>query len=312
MLTLTLFFGCSVGGDNIVGPVDPESWQPADIGILSHYGVPSIVSFGALGSHLFVGTGYGIFKSTNWGKSWVAADSGIPLTPYVTAFATKNDKIFAGTLSGVYLSTDAGTSWVDAGKGLPQKEVWSLACIDTFLFAGTSGLVSRSTNNGSEWFPLTNGWPEDTSFEMGALAVSFLIANGSTLFASTATSIYRSTDFGSSWTKADSGIAGPGNYVEGITSDGSNIFAAVYPKGVCVSTDNGTSWGIADSIAVLQTTWYRGSLFAVSYDGVYQSTNRGRDWKNIGLRSVQVIFAVGKYLFAGTNCTCGLVWRCPL
>ena len=80
-----------------------------------------------------------MYRSTDNGISWTAADSGLTNT-FIYSFAVSNTNLFAGTDGGVFLSTNSGTSWTAVNSGLPDdEEVRSLAVSGTNLFAGTSG-----------------------------------------------------------------------------------------------------------------------------------------------------------------------------
>jgi photosystem II stability/assembly factor-like uncharacterized protein len=83
-----------------------------------------------------------LFKSTDGGDSWAAANAGLP--NYITALAIdprNSGTLYAGTRSGVYRSVDGGGTWVAVNDGLTNLSVMSLA-IDPqdsgTLLAGTA------------------------------------------------------------------------------------------------------------------------------------------------------------------------------
>ena len=98
------------------------------------------------GTDVFVGTGFaffgvhgakGIFRTTNNGASWTAANSGLTDT-CVYSLAVSRTNLFAGTLcGGVFRSTDNGTSWT--ATSLTSAFVTSFAVSGTNLFAGSPG-----------------------------------------------------------------------------------------------------------------------------------------------------------------------------
>jgi len=92
---------------------------------------------------LYVGAGDGVFKSTDGGGSWSAANTGLPSGNYglVIDPATPTT-LYAGTFYGsVFKSTDGGGSW-KAFPGLTNTYIQALA-IDpknsARLYAGTWG-----------------------------------------------------------------------------------------------------------------------------------------------------------------------------
>lgn len=105
------------------------------------------------GTDVFVGTGFtffgvhgakGIFRTTDNGASWTAANSGLTDT-CVFSLAVGGTNILAGTLcDGVFRSTDNGTSWT--ATSLKSALVTSFAASPapggagaTNLFAGSPG-----------------------------------------------------------------------------------------------------------------------------------------------------------------------------
>ena len=286
-----------------------------------------ITSLAVSGRNLFAAA-YRIYRSTDNGTSWTAADSGLT-DPWVLAIAVSGTNLFAGTShSGVFRSSDDGASWTPVNQGLPTyrhldtdyvRGVFCIAVNGTNILAGTvySG-VYLSRDNGSSWTPA--GLPNYFILD--------LAASGSDLFAATMTvdgptGVYLSTDSGTTWSAVNSGLTNL--YVEKLATSGKNLFAgtsAYYgPVGLFVSTNNGRSWTFVDStsglpswgvtaIAVSDT-----NLFVANADtGVYLSSNSGSSWTavNSGLTYSSILaFAVGDTnLFGGTDND--HVWKRPL
>ena len=87
------------------------------------------------------GTGPHLFKTTNAGSSWAAANSGLPAIPTNTVTVENSTTLWAGTDDGVYLSTNSGSTWAKYGTGLPHVPVYEIG-VDTVrgrLYAGTHG-----------------------------------------------------------------------------------------------------------------------------------------------------------------------------
>src|SRR5438034_770926 len=65
-----------------------------------------------------------LYKSTDGGGSWTAANTGLPATYGALAIDPQTPTtLYAGTSSqGLFKSTDGGVSWAAANTGLPQRE----------------------------------------------------------------------------------------------------------------------------------------------------------------------------------------------
>jgi photosystem II stability/assembly factor-like uncharacterized protein len=69
-----------------------------------------------------------LFKTTDGGTTWAAANSGLP--NYVTAFAIDPQNpgtLYVGTHAGVYRSVDGGANWTPVNDGLTSLSVTALA-----------------------------------------------------------------------------------------------------------------------------------------------------------------------------------------
>jgi photosystem II stability/assembly factor-like uncharacterized protein len=88
-----------------------------------------------------------LWKSADYGASWVRIDAGIPadqFTRVVRADPVRKGLLYAGTERGVWVSFDDGASWrslqLEAKKGgLPLVPVTDLGVRDGMLFAATQG-----------------------------------------------------------------------------------------------------------------------------------------------------------------------------
>jgi hypothetical protein len=288
----------------------------------------AVASDGTGGTYLFAGVqGSGVFRSTNNGTDWVAANTGISRNYYdttgysdIAAFAVSPNglggtNLFAGAGgdygAGVFLSTDNGARWTSVNNGLPTnpydtttyRHVGVLeVCPDgrggTNLFAsfwfpdvygGYGAGVYRSTDNGTSWTALNIGFVNSV---IGAFAASPDTAGGTNLFAGggtfgTSADVLRSTDYGTTWTAATTGLP--------------------------------TDTFVLD-LAVTQDGSVGVDLFAGTYGaGVFCSTNNGTSWTefNAGLTSTKVRFlAVSHNAGGGTDLIAGTdengVWKRPL
>jgi len=108
---------------------------------------------------VFVGTGAGVFRSTNNGTSWTSLNSGLT-NSWVNALAFNGSDLIAGTRDGVFLSTNSGLSWTAIDSGLSCTYVQALAVNDDKFFVGTLFGVFLSTNNGTNWIGVNSGLSE--------------------------------------------------------------------------------------------------------------------------------------------------------
>ncbi len=192
----------------------------------------------AIDTIVFVGGGNGVYRSTDWGTTWVQLNNGLSDT-IVMSLAITGTNLIAGTYSGgVFVSSDYGLNWSPANTGLTNPYVKKIYVKDSIIYAGTSWLqggVFISYNNGVSWVLSNNGLPEDD--------VSDIININNMLFCSFRDSgIYKSDDQGQSWTASNSGF--PDSLTQNIYclfTIGSNIFAGGFYNAY-LSNDNGTLW----------------------------------------------------------------------
>jgi hypothetical protein len=174
-------------------------------------------------STLYAGTESGVFKSTNGGESWRAANSGLdnnplslipikalavdPVTPS-TLYAGTNSYTYPGTWryirGAIFKSTNRGETWSRVYDG--NTDFTSLA-IDPItpatLYAGTSDQgVLKSTNGGKTWSVVNTGL---THNDAGVLAIDPIIP--ATLYVGTTHGVFKSIDSGGHWSAFNPGLA---------------------------------------------------------------------------------------------------------
>jgi len=254
---------------------------------------------------LYAGTdGYGVFKSTNGGAQWSAANTGLTATD-VTALAI--DPVTPATLyavtygGGVFKSTNGGGNWSAVNIGLTATDVTALA-IDsttpTTLYAGTGNYgVFKSTNGGGDWSAtgLTN---------TGVSALVIDLATPTTLYAGGYGGMFKSTNGGAQW--SPTGLTNC--HIDALAIDpvtpttlyaGISTVVPIFDNGyVFKSTNGGAQWSptgltnfYVDALAIdpaTPTTLYAGS--SLYGDGVFKSTNGGAQWSaiNTGLTSTRI------------------------
>ncbi len=202
----------------------------------------NIHAMASVGTDLLVGTWIsGVYRSTNQGTNWEAANAGLT-NGYANAFAVSATDVFVATEgSGVFRSPDGGITWIPTG--LTSGDVFALALSGGNLFAGVGGLgVFRSTDNGVSWTAVNTGLTNK--------AMSALVVSDTTIFAGTdGGGVFSSSDNGANWTAVNSGLIN--HSVTSLLVIGTHLLAGIHNGGgVYQSSDNGAHWnsmGLAGS-----------------------------------------------------------------
>jgi photosystem II stability/assembly factor-like uncharacterized protein len=83
-----------------------------------------------------------IYKTSDYGKSWVRINKGIPDVTFVRAVRVdpkKKGLLYAGTENGMYVSFDDGANWQSLQLNLPQAPIHDLVVKDNDLVIATHG-----------------------------------------------------------------------------------------------------------------------------------------------------------------------------
>jgi photosystem II stability/assembly factor-like uncharacterized protein len=84
----------------------------------------------------------GLYKTTDYGKTWTKINNGIPygaFTRVVREDDVKKDLLFAGTETGIYISWNGGKNWEPFQLNLPVTPITDLRIYNGNLIASTSG-----------------------------------------------------------------------------------------------------------------------------------------------------------------------------
>jgi ligand-binding sensor domain-containing protein len=245
-----------------------NDWIPDDSGLTSPY----VQAFAYSGSNLFVGTGKGVFVSTDMGTNWSNSDT--TFLPNVFALAVSDSTLFAGLNSGgidaMFRSTNNGVSWSSSGTTVMEDFADAFAVRGSSIFVGSkgsdgSGSLLVSNDDGLKWTQVAS---------MGTLQVSALAFDDTSLLVGTSDAgLYLSMDSGSNYAQ----VLGDLQFTSILVS-GKYVFAASNWRGVFLSTNNGTTW-------------------AEFNDGLMDS-------------AIYSLAVNDSFLFAGTDTTG--VWRRPL
>ncbi|MBX9785053.1 MAG: hypothetical protein K2X48_17330 [Chitinophagaceae bacterium] len=84
----------------------------------------------------------GLYKTTDYGKTWVKINNGIPSNAFTRVVREDNvrrDLLFAGTELGLFISYDGGKEWSPFQLNLPLTPITDLKIHQNNLIAATSG-----------------------------------------------------------------------------------------------------------------------------------------------------------------------------
>lgn len=199
--------------------------------------------------NVYIGTAYGIYKSTDMGDTWKQVLTGFVSCIIVDRFDPSI--LYAATEIGLYKSTDRGETWKRTGLSIDRTRTVTQHPKDPLtLLAGTENHgIYASSDGGKTWEKREAGIDHATFYTIAydPRDPSIVYAGGY------ATGVYRSTDGGISWKRTCQGFE-----VEHIHS------LAVDP--------------------VNPSRVYAGTMGA----GVYRSDDKGKTWRAVGLPGAQV------------------------
>jgi photosystem II stability/assembly factor-like uncharacterized protein len=251
---------------------------------------------------VYAGTGGGVFKTTDGGATWQAANGGLfgeetagdrghrLLEGYVYSLVVDprdSETVYAGTFRrGLLKTTNGGASWQSLAPRMVGPVVLDPNDPET-IYVGSVGAavgggraesgISMSTDGGRTWQPAGL-----SGANVDALAVD--PEHPEILYAGTAEGLLKSSDGGNTWRAG--GLKG---WVSGVKIDPerpTTLYAAT-SSGVHKSTDGGRTWRALDAgreardgvNALALDPRNSARLYAGTGAGVLKSTDAGRGWK---------------------------------
>lgn len=260
----------------------------------------SVSCFAFIDSMVFAGIQpyYGVYLTTDIGENWNSVNSGLPASTMITQLTTNKSQLIAATSQGLFISTNYGSIWLSRNMGLTNKNVNSVAIIDTNIYVSAGFGIFNSTNNGMTWQSMASDMKKEMFIKfcnnslfaitrddtlgtylyfkdsLGWEAINFsnkkitrvwdLIAKDTCLFVGTNAGVFVSDNKGQSWSEA--GIIG--NDVVALLSKGSLLFAGTLQKGIYYSKDNAKTWidikgglnnGVIETIGANASTLFVGT-----------------------------------------------------
>ncbi len=259
-------------------------------------------------STLYVGSGVGVFKSTNGGRTWSAMNNGLtvarnvvglaidPLTPS-TVYKAVSD--FSSSSRGVYKSTDGGATWIRRSNGLPSFDPTSLV-IDPVTpnvlytsvgccFSGNH--IYKTTDGADNWSPLAGAPPQQpTSLVIDPLNHSIIYAVDSN------SGIFKSSDAGATWQSLGTTVQSGRSIA--VSPHAPGLLYVHTDQTLFKSVDGGASWSpvppktgkiVFDPVNPSTLYLITNPSFSNS-EGLFKSIDNGQTWKQVnqGLNVSQV------------------------
>lgn len=241
----------------------------------------------------------GVFKSTDFGQTWVPAANGLIQTTISSLTAGTSSVVYAATAGGVYKTTDGAANWSKPYTDSTNVPT-SLGTIvvdpsnNSNVFVAGNSQVSRSTDGGVTWTASTTGLTGT-----GAQGLAIDPINHSNLYVGFSQGgVFKSTDGGVTWNSANTGIPATSVNAFAVDATGAGTVYACTNQSVYKTTDGGSHWnpsgtfGSATFLTINPAD--HNVLISGTNNGPYESTDGGGHWNlvNTGLPPVTVSSAV--------------------
>ncbi|MEO6324495.1 MAG: hypothetical protein ABIT01_13560 [Thermoanaerobaculia bacterium] len=263
------------------------SWAPINNGLVNQ--TIRSIAINPLSPSTIYASGTFVYKSTNGGGSWLAANTGADSGTVIVLDPVTPSTLFATVGNGVSRSMNGGASpWTQvlAAAGSPLAMAPSSPAT---LYAGIAGgALSRTTNSGATWNPTSA--PSGGQLYRSTLAVD--PSNADVVYVGDQRGFFKSTSGGASWSRVDNGMNAINMRAVAVSpSNLSVVYADDYH-----STDGGSTWtrgqvvaqgGIATTLAVDPVADNVAYLGLQDANLLYKTTDRGSTWTvpNNGLGS---------------------------
>lgn len=239
----------------------------------------------------------GLYRSTDGGKSWEIAYTGLaaPLpetTAVILSPSFETDRtLFAAVKGGVLLSTDGGASWQSAEFASPPPVVAALGISPAFandglLLAGTvEDGIFRSNSRGAQWSGWNFGLLDRNTY---CLALSPNFAEDQMILAGVESGIFQSFNGGRSWREVSFPMEAAPVTSLAISPKFSNdhlIFAGAESCGIFASHDAGVTWektpvdGPISQVAFTNSSNSQPAILAACESRLMVSLDFGESWQ---------------------------------
>lgn len=238
--------------------------------------------------HVYIGTQYAIYQSSDWGQSWRQDSLEFAPPAIVLSLTGIGPLLMAGTDEGVFLSSDWGAHWAEPQSMFGAQWARAVLMTDGRMYVGFGPLIASSSDSGKTWDTLA----VDFHVQQGpSPAIRCLISDGNSILAATTDGVYRSSDNGQHWAAADSGLphdpyGGHSMSIYSLSENNGKLYAGALNVGsIYVSSDDGTTWK-RDSPFITQRYvsgfCFTGSrAWASTFSGLYEKSGGVDMWRPV-------------------------------
>lgn len=241
---------------------------------------------------LFAGTGgAGIFCSTDFGNSWMPANTGLSDFfgdgLYAAVYAQKRNMLYAGS-GELYASADGGDTWHHVPTLQKRVSVTGIVTIGARVYIGTFGDGVWYSDDGDSWMPMNEGLDNRLIREFSRI--------GTTLVLGTENGAFRKREGEDSWTSINAGFVPK-------PIDMAPINEARLESGATPLPPQSPAVIRVDSFAVMENLLYMG-VYMGENDGLFRSDDEGNSWTRITgkemVHTVEALAASRTKLYAST------------
>lgn len=273
--------------------VSSESFRVAPIGWVSASGSLADASPRAVAMHpidlgtWWVGSGDGVFRTTDGGVNWSLLADGFPIGHRATAIALNPEHpetIAVGTEGPggprLVVSDDGGDTWIRIDIAASGEAITAVAWAGgSVLLAADGDAVYRSDDGGLSWTATLSGDALPRLLETTSDMPDFVFAAGE--------GVRISDDAGATWSDVSTGLCGvDGCHVSDLALAGSYLFAARSDSGLFRLQGGEEEWarlsgtGLASAQIVVPMPIGPGGSGLLASDGrtLVQSSDSGDSW----------------------------------
>jgi photosystem II stability/assembly factor-like uncharacterized protein len=228
----------------------------------------------------------GLFRSRNYGATWVSANQGAFLSGAIVLAISPTDHndLLLGTESGLFFSRNGGRDWDVEAPSLILGSVFALSFSkdgQRALASTGGGLFSRDVNH--LW--------RNTQAPWGALPGRTIVYSHQSgrFYLAGNRGLYRSDDWGESWSSSGNGLPEQLATELLVTQTDPETLYAVVKGSIWVSFDGAHSWvsrgaeSFQSSIdALAMDSRHPGRILATGRDRLFRSDDEGVGWHELG------------------------------
>ena len=272
------------------------SWRTANSGLPCNITIKKLISDDEF---VYVVTeDDGLFKSEDFGASWLPINNGISNFTFNSIYADGTNLYAANEDGGVYYSPNRGTSWEEKSSGIAMVLFNDFTMFNGQLFAAGADLF-RTTDNGDTWSSV--GLP-------GLLtgAIKSIAATANTLFITDSNAVFFSNGALTTWTAAN---VNPNAPITSIQTSGNRVFLTTSDGRIFFSVNEGVNWNLIQNNntdrPAEDALFTNGRILMTTSEGLFSSADSGLNWNesNNGIlaTSIESLHNNDSFIYAGTK-----------